>query len=458
MTLTPPVPNHPKFRFSKGFSFIELFVAIAVVTILAAITTLSYRSFATKKDMSNGQQYLAELQQKQELFYQNQRRYSNNITELGLPARPVGSETSFIDVKLFVVSREEVGHAYYTAILDPVNADNPPIAVSEGGERYYEYTSECYQKAGVGTSKNDILPTAMSFYDRFAAVANCRFSAGDIRWDENTKVAKSLKNINATANKATNPADALLAVFQQLPVGATPSNYADVQEGISLKTPEVSACNYEAQNKKITAGVYLPITVGDTVQTCSCGSGSVSMQPSATIPGGVECISYTGCGDDSGTFLQKRSNASCTVVQRCDNASNTILGATDGNVKTDVIYANPDGNGENGYQVWCSAKGILAVNFQDPTKSTCYGAKCNANGGIYVDETVNLAQYSVSFNCQATTTSAYPSSSQTYTDDNGDTYRISCPVGTTMNVDTTNVQDSTCTQYSCSGGKVGSGF
>lgn len=461
--MMPPLFRYASQRpnFVVGFSLVETMIALAVVSILATITILSYRSFAIKKDMSNGQQYLSELQQKQELFYQNQRRYANNIEELGITsARPKGSESSFADIKLFVLTRDEAGRNYYSAVLDPVNDNYPPMVVSEGGQRYYEYTKECYEHAGVGTSKTNSNPATMSFYERFGAVAYCRFSDGDIRWDENTKVASQSPRRAAevaSASPSGNPSavitDKLLNIFRVLPPGATPSN---AKNALLATPPEAPpACDSEAKNTQIPAGTYRNVVANNIINVCSCHKNSASIAVNGD--GSVNCVQYTGCGSSPGTYTQATSSASCTTIHRCDAASNTLHGAVDANIKTDVIYADPAGTGENGYRVWCSGSGILNINYLDPTQSTCYGAKCNSDGVIAVDTTNNLAQYEITFNCQTETVGAYPSSVQNVTKPNGDQYRVSCPNGTLMNFNSTDFYQSTCTKFVCSGGATGLG-
>lgn len=442
----------------RGFSLIEILVALAVFALLAGISVFGYAKFSMRKDISNGEQYLLTLQQKQEIFFQNYRRYSDNLDELGIADRPAGSESKFAPVRIFLLNAKDnigadkpVGKSYYIGVLDPLDSAYPPLLVSEDGNRWFEYTADCQKVAGIGTTKSEVNPSNLNNFEKFKVIANCRYDADDKRWTENVDPkAGTLAQGASLANtaKTENP---LLNLFRALPstlTGVAPTV-------ISKDTP---GCDATARNASVPAGNYRNFTIAGKIKTCSCSTSSARMAVSATDSSKVECVSYSSCGLVAGTYIEQSTAANCYEVFSCDQASNTIAGAVEPNVPTDTIYSTAGSTNENGYQVSCSGRGVLTLNTADPCSSTCYGGTCSADGNIKLDTTNNLIQCQKTFNCDDTLSASYPSTSQTVYDAVGNQYRVSCGAGTSLNLNTgNNYQDSTCTKYVCEGGEVGVG-
>lgn len=77
----------------KGFSLIELMITIAIIGILAAVVYPSYIDSVTRSNRSEAQRELVKIANLQEQFYVDFRRYTNDMTELGLT---VNSEGAYI--------------------------------------------------------------------------------------------------------------------------------------------------------------------------------------------------------------------------------------------------------------------------------------------------------------------------------------------------------------------------
>lgn len=435
-----------------GLVLIELLVALAILAILATFSYFGYQQYGLKKDISNGQQYLLELQQKQGLYYLNHRRYARNSEELEMPAAPVGSEKQFEPIKIFSVTGEEInlsGGDFYTAVLDVKENRHPPLVASENGARWFEYDDNCYDLARIGSNSAPLNLDSMTAIDKLRILAKCGFDKADRRWDENAG-GKEKKGGSPPQNDFhTNP----VAVFyNSLPSEKT----GEPPTSLPSESP---FCDANQKNKTNTAGAFKNFTVEGYLQSCSCSKDSAILEFSATT-NRVQCRRYTACGIEVGTYVEEIVPANCNEIFKCDTVTNQVNGATDANVKTDVIYADPDNSGyENGYRVWCSARGILTVDFNDPTKSTCYAATCKDDGKIGLDENNNLAQYELVFNCSASIANSFPSSEfvirETTT---GNRYRVSCPIGTEMTaVKNDNFRDSTCSSYLCERGKIKDG-
>lgn len=63
-------------RGERGFTLIELMIVVAVVAILAAVGYPSYRDHIARSQRSQGQQYLADIAQRQEQFLLDRRGYA----------------------------------------------------------------------------------------------------------------------------------------------------------------------------------------------------------------------------------------------------------------------------------------------------------------------------------------------------------------------------------------------
>ena len=71
------------YRKNKGFSLIELMVAVVIVGILAAVAIPNYQEYVKRGARTAGQNYLADLAQRQELRFQNSRTYSDTVSDFG---------------------------------------------------------------------------------------------------------------------------------------------------------------------------------------------------------------------------------------------------------------------------------------------------------------------------------------------------------------------------------------
>ena len=446
---------HNRLQMKKntlGVVLIELIVALGIVAILSTFTYLGYQRFAIRKDVSNGKQYLLEFQQKQGLFYLNRRRYATSAEELGMPDAPVGSESQFEPVKIFLVRGDEIdltGGDFYTATLDIINNRHAPLSVSEDGLRWVEFSPECYEEAKIGPDSQSINIESLSSIQRLKIIAKCRFDQGDQRWDQ---------LVNENQRQFAGVGEGL--------AGSLPSNqvaifYHSLPSEVSGEPPRVIPpgdpnCDADDQNTQIFAGNGRNFTIDGSLKTCYCPHNGVSITQNEN---GIQCSRYIACGTTPGTYISETNPGICNTIFQCDSVTNLVNGAIEPNVKTDIIYADPDNNDlENGYKVWCSARGVLTVDTGDPRNSTCYQAICSDDGQVVLDEDNNLAQWEIVFNCAEEAADLRAASQQLVVEEStGDVYRVSCDQGTDMNFKKVEFRSSTCTKYVCSRGEVGIG-
>lgn len=74
----------------RGFTLIELMIVVAIVAILAAVGYPSYRDHVARSQRSQGQQFLADIAQRQEQFLLDRRQYGSSGEASLNPARPDG--------------------------------------------------------------------------------------------------------------------------------------------------------------------------------------------------------------------------------------------------------------------------------------------------------------------------------------------------------------------------------
>jgi type IV pilus assembly protein PilE len=75
-------------KLLKGFTLIELMVAVAIIGILATIALPSYRQYVIRANRSAAQAQMMEIANRQQQFLMANRRYAADLTELNfaLPA------------------------------------------------------------------------------------------------------------------------------------------------------------------------------------------------------------------------------------------------------------------------------------------------------------------------------------------------------------------------------------
>ena len=77
---------HRQTYQQKGFTLIELIVAVAIVGILASVAYPSYQEYVYKARRSDAYDCLVDASQRQEEFFYNNNTYTTNLGGLGLSA------------------------------------------------------------------------------------------------------------------------------------------------------------------------------------------------------------------------------------------------------------------------------------------------------------------------------------------------------------------------------------
>ena len=83
----------PKRR-NRGFTLIELMVAVVIVGILAAIAYPSYKTYVLKGHRSSAQAFLMDAAQRQQQYFLDNRSYAPDVATLFGTATAIPSEVS----------------------------------------------------------------------------------------------------------------------------------------------------------------------------------------------------------------------------------------------------------------------------------------------------------------------------------------------------------------------------
>lgn len=80
---------------SRGFTVVELVIAIAIIGILAAIAIPSYQEHLKKGRRADAQQFLSQVAQKQQQYLMDARAYAGDLTQLSMNTSVPASVAKF---------------------------------------------------------------------------------------------------------------------------------------------------------------------------------------------------------------------------------------------------------------------------------------------------------------------------------------------------------------------------
>jgi type IV pilus assembly protein PilE len=123
-------------RSSRGFTLIELMIAVAILAILAAIAFPAYQSQMRKANRAAAQGVMMDAANKQQLYLSSRREYASTLADLGV--------TTPTDVA-----------RWYTITVAADNAATPPTFTVTGTPKDAQVADGVLTLDSIGTRKRD---------------------------------------------------------------------------------------------------------------------------------------------------------------------------------------------------------------------------------------------------------------------------------------------------------------
>ncbi|WP_220461260.1 MULTISPECIES: type IV pilin protein [unclassified Colwellia] len=124
-----------KIKALNGFTLIELLIAVAIVSILAAIAIPSYTDFVARSNRTEAQRELLRIANMQEQFYVDTRAYTSDMTALGLGNDPFITENSYYSIDAILANG---GFVLTATALEPQRSNDSScqaLSVSNTGQK-----------------------------------------------------------------------------------------------------------------------------------------------------------------------------------------------------------------------------------------------------------------------------------------------------------------------------------
>src|ERR1700759_3658934 len=115
-------PNHAATRsYPKGFTLVELMVAVLVPAILASIAAPSYLAYIRKSRRTEARSALLDLASREERYMSSNNAYTNAAANLGYPALPTAIGSGYYTLTVGApVAATATAPASFTATATPV--------------------------------------------------------------------------------------------------------------------------------------------------------------------------------------------------------------------------------------------------------------------------------------------------------------------------------------------------
>ncbi len=88
----------------RGFTLVELMIAVAIVGILAGIVYPSYKDSVNRSRRTEAMTELVRIANLQEQYYSDNRTYTTDMTKLGLGADPYVTENGYYSIDAAAVN------------------------------------------------------------------------------------------------------------------------------------------------------------------------------------------------------------------------------------------------------------------------------------------------------------------------------------------------------------------
>jgi type IV pilus assembly protein PilE len=116
----------------RGFTLIEVMMAVAVIGILAAIAYPSYQAHVVKSRRSAAQASLMEIAQRQQQYLLDARSYAPNLTTLGVTI-PANVSSFYTFTNVATAGPPPTFTATATPIAGTAQASDPVLGINQAG-------------------------------------------------------------------------------------------------------------------------------------------------------------------------------------------------------------------------------------------------------------------------------------------------------------------------------------
>jgi type IV pilus assembly protein PilE len=112
----------------RGFSLLELMIVVAIIAIISAIAYPSYMQFVVTAKRTTASSALLRVADMQQQFFMDNKRYTDDLTDLGLAANPLvinneGEPVAAGDAdSIYSIALSDVTATTYTATAAPQKA------------------------------------------------------------------------------------------------------------------------------------------------------------------------------------------------------------------------------------------------------------------------------------------------------------------------------------------------
>jgi type IV pilus assembly protein PilE len=109
----------------RGMTLIELMVAVAIVAIIASLAVPSYSAYVTRSKRAVAKSALSLVADQQEQFFLDNKRYADDLTEIGYDSEKIGVDESGqavaadADGRVYVISLDDTSATTYTIEATP---------------------------------------------------------------------------------------------------------------------------------------------------------------------------------------------------------------------------------------------------------------------------------------------------------------------------------------------------
>lgn len=128
-----------RFACAKGFTLLELLIAVAILSLLLAVAVPAYQDYRLKANIAKAQSDIISIAVKIDEFWADHKRYPDNLAEVSLNGMvdPWGNGYRYLNIAL-----AEKNEPRQDRNLKPVNTDYDLYSLGADGATHRVFTSK----------------------------------------------------------------------------------------------------------------------------------------------------------------------------------------------------------------------------------------------------------------------------------------------------------------------------